>query len=223
MSGLVHLTAARQALASATTVPELKTLRDQAAAIQDYLKRQQANFEDQNRAAELKLRCERRLGELLRDSVQHQGGRPNSNGTLPFRGLPEGVTKMQSSRWQRAASVPEVSFEKWIASTLAAGDELTSAGLLAFAPVAIFNAEKELELATGGCDGGDVSGPEDEPSGETNPYVEMVYLYFSNQSKPPFVAQCKALMNVFGTDNLTDTVAACVAWLHSKQQENDRA
>src|SRR5207248_1605451 len=90
-------------------------------------------LEQQNDAAEFKLRCERRLGELLAVTVRHEGGRPNSNGTLPFRGLPEGVSKMQSSRWQREASVPEHLFEAWMAETREKGGELTTTGLLALA------------------------------------------------------------------------------------------
>lgn len=53
-------------------------------------------------AAELKLRAERRIGELLAETVEHGGGwvaRRDSSG------LPADVTRSQSSRWQGVASM----------------------------------------------------------------------------------------------------------------------
>ena len=47
---------------------------------------------------ELKLRAERRLGELLKETVEHEGGKVAA---LSNNLLPEGVSRMQSSRWQR--------------------------------------------------------------------------------------------------------------------------
>ena len=47
---------------------------------------------------ELKLRAERRLGELLKDTVEHEGG---TAAVVSNRLLPEAVSRMQSSRWQR--------------------------------------------------------------------------------------------------------------------------
>ncbi len=47
---------------------------------------------------EPKLRCERGLGELLRDTVDHEGGKAAA---LSSKLLPEGIDRTQSSRWQR--------------------------------------------------------------------------------------------------------------------------
>jgi len=52
---------------------------------------------------ELKLRAERRLGELLEETVDHTGGgnrKSVSQVATPILDLPEGITRTQSSRWQ---------------------------------------------------------------------------------------------------------------------------
>ena len=51
----------------------------------------------QNDCAEIKIRAERKAGKIL-------GSRP---GQTSNRLLPEGVSRMQSSRWQLMAELPE--------------------------------------------------------------------------------------------------------------------
>ena len=69
-------------------------------------------LELQNQAAELKLRAERKLGELLQETVPHGGGRPTENPLHDERGLKlaladQGISEIQSHRWQKVASVPD--------------------------------------------------------------------------------------------------------------------
>jgi len=116
---------ARLALDRATSVAEVKTIRDQAEAIRVFLKQQQASLAAQNRAAELKLYAERRLGELLRRTVR-KGGPAKLQREAS---LPEGITRAQSHRLQLVSSVPEQRFEKHVADVKARGDELTSIGV----------------------------------------------------------------------------------------------
>jgi hypothetical protein len=221
-SALAQLSAARQALAAATTVPDLKLLRDQAQTIQDYVRRQHLGLEQQNEAAEIKIQCERRLGDLLKATVRHEGGRPNGNDALPFRGLPEGVSKMQSHRWQVVASVPAAAFEAWLVRTREAGEELTTAGLLAFAPVAIFDAEQKLDLAPGGCDDGcDDPQADDEPPSPTSQYIRMVRLFLTTETQPRYLAQERVVRRMLGTGNVTDTAAALMAWAYSLRPPED--
>ena len=118
-------------LAEARTVTELTDLRDQVATVADYAKRQKYSLEIQNNAAELKLRIERRLGDMLEEAVTPGKNLPSHDVTGAT--LPEGVSRKQSSRWQQEASIPEAVFESYIAETKAAGAELTSTGVLRLA------------------------------------------------------------------------------------------
>ena len=63
----------------------------------------------QNQCAEIKIRAERRAGELLKKTVRHEGGRPTKPSD-DARVLPAGISWDQSSRWQKVASVPERRF-----------------------------------------------------------------------------------------------------------------
>jgi hypothetical protein len=86
----------------------------------------------QNRAAALKLRAERRAGELLSEAgFGKQGGDRKSSCTLQLDSF--GVEKTQSHRWQKLASLPEDEFETYIDETVEAGKELTTAGALRLA------------------------------------------------------------------------------------------
>jgi hypothetical protein len=102
-----------RAIAEAHRVDEVKDLRDKAAALQHYAK-QAGNYEAERQCAEIRLRAERRAGELLAAMDKAKGGRPSKTGstTEPVSTLEQiGVTKKQSAVWQRLAQVPEERFE----------------------------------------------------------------------------------------------------------------
>lgn len=74
-TGLVKFDQARQALMEAKTVDEVKEIRDKAEALRLYLRQQGASLEMQNHCAEIKLRAERRAGDLLKENgFGYQGG-----------------------------------------------------------------------------------------------------------------------------------------------------
>jgi|1_EtaG_2_1085319.scaffolds.fasta_scaffold16790_2 N6-adenosine-specific RNA methylase IME4 len=129
MTELVRYEAARKALAEAHRVDEVKSIRDKAEAMRMYGK--QANdTELVNWAAEIKIRAERKCGELLGDMAQRgerpQGRRKESHAvTLSDIGL----SNKQSSRYQQIAKVPKADFEQHIAEVKDKGGELTSAGV----------------------------------------------------------------------------------------------
>ncbi len=110
-SDLVLIDNARRALAEAQEVSDVIDIRDKVRAIEQYLKRHEGAGDAARKALDIRLRAERRIGELLADTVQHQGGTVASSN----RGLPEGVEKTQSHRWQRIAALPEVVFEEELA------------------------------------------------------------------------------------------------------------
>lgn len=136
-TALVKLETAKQALAEARTVDEVKEVRDKAEALRLYVKQQGYGLEIQNDIAEIKLRAERRAGELLAEIDKAKGGNPKLQSILKPTGdtlspvaLEDlGISKKQSSRWQLEAEVPEEEFERHVAGIKAAKEELTSVGV----------------------------------------------------------------------------------------------
>jgi hypothetical protein len=76
-----------------------------------------ARYELISFATEIRLRSERRAGELLRDMPKNDGGRPEKNQSQSATSFSPptladlGVTKDQSSKWQKLAALPEDKFE----------------------------------------------------------------------------------------------------------------
>jgi ParB family chromosome partitioning protein len=87
-------------------------------------------------AGEVKLRAERRAGEMLAVMDKRDGGdamkaRWHDVTEVLTPSLSElGIGKKQSSRWQREASVDEETFEDYLASCRQEQREITQAGLL---------------------------------------------------------------------------------------------
>ena len=126
---LAPLSKAQALLTSANTVDAVKGVRDKAQALTLYAKQAQYGIEIQNECAELKIRAERKAGELLSATLDR--GRPPEKRLHDetFSGLPDGISKTQSHRWQAEASVPDETFEAHVAKVKAKKEELTSAGV----------------------------------------------------------------------------------------------
>ena len=124
---------ARDAIAEASTFDEIKTIRDKAEAARNYAQAAGMGLEIQNYAAEVKLRAERRAGELLKELKLHGGDRSweRSTSRLTLRDI--GVSKDQSSRWQLAATVAEEEFEEFLRKAKLKNEEVTTAGLVRLA------------------------------------------------------------------------------------------
>jgi hypothetical protein len=127
MSELVLYDAMCSAIAAAHNVDEAKEIRDKALAIEIY-SRQARNIENEKRAREIRIRAERRCGELLRDGNRATGtaglGRPKLGGNVPVPPNSDtptlsdlGITKKQSSLWQKLAAVPAEEFEAALAGS----------------------------------------------------------------------------------------------------------
>src|SRR5262245_47364429 len=112
--------AARRALAEAHRVDEVKTIHDKAVALQTYAK--QAKDGDLIRhATDIRMRAERRAGELLTEMAarkeRHDGKNAQnlrgSHAATPV--APKladlGINKTQSSRWQALAALDAEDFE----------------------------------------------------------------------------------------------------------------
>jgi ParB family chromosome partitioning protein len=112
------------AIEAACAVDEVKDIRDKAVAIQMYAK-QAKNLDAERHAAEIRVRAERKCGELLADTPKAKGSTlagKDSIGSpivLPPNGVQTlsdlGISKRQSSEWQKLAAVPDAQFEQAIA------------------------------------------------------------------------------------------------------------
>ncbi len=146
--GFALLAETTQALAAANSFEEIKGLRDKAEAVRAFARAANLNLEFQNKAAELKLRAERKAGQVLQ-KMKLRGGDRKSNrhrGGLKLADL--GLTENQPRRWQREALVPEDEFCRYIASTQERGREITAAGLLKLAAGMQVKADGSARLNT---------------------------------------------------------------------------
>jgi hypothetical protein len=135
-TALMAIDQARHALEVASSLDDVKDIRDRAEAMRAYAKQAQYSLEILNRCAELKLRAERKAGTLLRESTVKGGERHKSHdGTYDRRSVLEdlGISKMQSSRWQTVAILPEDLFERHLAKVKTSERELTSASVIRLA------------------------------------------------------------------------------------------
>lgn len=137
---LVKYGAMCSAIEQARAVDEVKDIRDKALAIQAYA-HQAKNYDAERHAAEIRIRAERRCGELLKDMPKAKGaadgtpgpGRGNKTQSPDVTAFSDtqtlsnlGISKRQSSEWQKLAEVPESDFE----SAIAEQEIPTSSGVL---------------------------------------------------------------------------------------------
>jgi hypothetical protein len=135
---LAVLDEASRLLAQAKSLDEVKDIRDKAEAARSYIRAAKLGLVLQNRAAEVKLRAERKAGGLLR-SLKLRGGDRRSK--LPEATLKSsldelGISKKQSMLWQRVSSISDRDFDAYLCSATRLGREITSTGLIrqAFKP-----------------------------------------------------------------------------------------
>lgn len=129
---LVKYEAARKAIAEAHSVDEVKQIKDKAEAIRIYAK-QSKDFDMANWAAEIRMRSERRMGEMLKEQEMNKGHKFTGGNTPRPPAIPTlseiGITKSMSSRAQKIADIPEKDFEEIIDDYKEGGKELTSAAM----------------------------------------------------------------------------------------------
>lgn len=119
---LVRYDAMIHAITECHRVDEVKDLRDKAMALEMYA-RQAKNKDAERKASDVRLRAERRTGELLKELARDQGGdrrseaRSMSNdATLksPYAAALDsaGLTRQTAHRYQALADVPKPVFDE---------------------------------------------------------------------------------------------------------------
>jgi len=120
-SQLARYDAMCRAIDEAYEVDEVKDFRDKAIALETYA-RQARNIEAERRATTIRIKAERKAGELLAQMKKAKGGAEKSTkrngpgGKVMQSGGPTalrdiGISKQQSSDWQKLAAVPQKRFE----------------------------------------------------------------------------------------------------------------
>ena len=127
MTALVRYDEARRALQAAHSVDEVKDIRDKAQAMAAYA-RQAKDTELVEWATEIKVRAERRAGQMLAEMElpKHRPAEVSKTTTLSDMG----ISRDQSSRWQKLAAVPEDKFEQAVAAAKEVAGEVTTAAML---------------------------------------------------------------------------------------------
>jgi hypothetical protein len=123
-ASITKYNAAKQALAAAHDIDEVKGIYDKAVALRVYAMQAKDRVLIDH-ATEIRLRAERRAGELLKKMEKHRGGGERGVGR---RGVKNAVVtgdrilklsdlsinKTQSSKWQKLADTPDDKFEELV-------------------------------------------------------------------------------------------------------------
>jgi hypothetical protein len=114
--GLVKYDTMCRAIGEAHAVDEVKDIRDKAIALEAYM-RQIGNTEAEDRCYQIRMRAQRKAGELSKH-ITKAAGRPRENSPPSAENSSKakvlekaGISTQQASEWERLADVPEEQFE----------------------------------------------------------------------------------------------------------------
>ena len=123
----------KHAIQECYEVDEIKLIRDKTEAYRYALIQAKQSPEYIRKAEEIKLRAERRAGELLKDQVREPGETNKkiiSQATILCPTLPDlNITPNQSANWQKIAGIPEETFEEYLHTS----KEITTSGAIRIA------------------------------------------------------------------------------------------
>lgn len=139
VDSIVKLDQATRMLAEIRTIDDAKQLIDLAEAARVYAKQVKLGLEAQNHAAEIKLRAQRRAGEILDEMDKNTGAMGKginqySEVRLQAVSAPPtysdlDITYRDAHVWQTLASMPEPLFENFITDKREAIEEITTAAV----------------------------------------------------------------------------------------------
>src|SRR5438445_588140 len=98
-TALAKLDTAKRVLVEARDLTIVLKIRDTAKAYETFFKTARHTEEEEHLANEIRLRAQRRAGQLLRKDPELRNFRPiRGNKKSPL--IKKGITKTESSRWQ---------------------------------------------------------------------------------------------------------------------------
>ncbi len=125
------------ALRETKDIDLVKFIIDRAELLRIYRKQIGDSLEIQNEAAEIRIRAQRKAGEMLEETERQTVGRPKEKWLHDDTILPKlselGFEKTEAFRYQSIASIPEEIFEKHIEEVKEKEKELTTSELLILA------------------------------------------------------------------------------------------
>ena len=142
----MYLDKAARAISTSCDIDEISQIRQKAEALRVYAGR---CSEMGRKCGIIRLRAERRIGEILDKSVRR--GNPNLQRSQPatIGKLDDlGITKSESSRWQASATLPMEKFEQYVETAR----EPSTAGVLSL----VREHEREQAAADGPKAGGNI-------------------------------------------------------------------
>jgi len=119
----------RQALELASSVGEVKNIRDRANALRMYAQACGLGLQAQNEMADIKIRAERKAGQLLR-VIEREPGKRKGLTSLQAAIRSVGIDSAMAHRWQLEAELPDLEYEAYAQTCNQEGIELTTAGIL---------------------------------------------------------------------------------------------
>jgi hypothetical protein len=147
---LVQFEHACRALEIVKTIPEVLEIRAVAQAMHVYLQQHKHSETLLNDATELKLRADRRLGQMLLAMAKNKGAAtPSHEESAPPTLDALKIDRNLSHRTQRIARTPAPSFEAYIVETRAAGGTLSVNGLMRHIRAIGREAQREAQAGKG--------------------------------------------------------------------------
>jgi pentatricopeptide repeat protein len=217
-AALVRYDAARRALAEAHRVDEVKSIRDKAVAMQAYAK-QAKDATLITQATEIRMRAERRAGELLIEMAARKeretkgGNRRSKSQPATLIAAPRladlGINKTQSSRWQKLAALDTENFE---AKVEGASKRAYNAMIYRFVKAAEIERAKQCHsnLIEHGCTADDLAALADLGKSFSVIYADPPWVY-DNWS--PTGGLRGAAANHYGTSTIEEIMKLPVAAL----------
>ena len=118
-TGVVNYDRMCAAIAECYRVDQVKDIRDRAVALEKYA-HEANNHEAERQLRTVRLRAERRAGQILREMKESGERDAGGRGPVEFREGTQladlGVSKKQSHLWQQLAEIPEKTFEAYLPS-----------------------------------------------------------------------------------------------------------